>query len=84
MTAHRGPHARTRCLLFAAAILLVGHAVVPYLFVRSVFSATMLSSLIALLVLEHVGLLAAVLGPLASRFRVRVRSVLLRTPAAKK
>jgi hypothetical protein len=71
MTAHiRVPKGR---LLLALMILLLlsAHMLVPYFLTHTAVSATLLSGLVVLMVLKHLGVLAVALRPLYARFHRR-------------
>jgi hypothetical protein len=57
----------------ALIVLLAGHLIVPYVLAHAVWSATIVSGVIALIVVKHLGLLTVLLGPLYNRFRGRSR-----------
>jgi hypothetical protein len=71
MKGHRRPLTRTWMLLVAAVVLIPAHIILPYLLSHTALSAAVVSSVIALMVVKHLGLLAMLLGPLRSHFRRR-------------
>jgi hypothetical protein len=71
MTAHiRVPKGRW-LLALMILLLLSAHMLVPYFLTHTAVSATLLSGLVVLMVLKHLGLLAVALRPLYARFRRR-------------
>jgi hypothetical protein len=67
------PRRLTRTWLFpvVAIALIAGHTIVPYFWAHTVLSATVMSGVILLMVVKHLGLLAVLLGPLRAHFRRR-------------
>ena len=64
MTGHGGARARIWVLAVAAITLIAGHGIVLYYFSSHVaLSALVVSGAIILMVIKHLGLLAAFLGP---------------------
>jgi hypothetical protein len=53
------------------AFLLLGHIIVPYLLSHSVLSAAVVSVVIVVMVVKHLGILALVFSPWYARLRRR-------------
>ena len=71
MKGHRRPLTRTRMLLVAAVVLIPAHIILPYLLSHTVLSAAVVSGVIALMVVKHLGLIGVLLGPFRAHFRRR-------------
>jgi len=71
MTAHIRVPKRSWLLALMILLLLSAHMLVPYFLRHTAVSATLLSGLVVLMVLKHIGLLAVALRPLYTRFRRR-------------
>jgi hypothetical protein len=71
MNEHR--HARTRGwkVVLGAAALALSPVILYYLLGRAGLPMTMVSGVIVLMALKHLGLLALLLGPLGAAFRQR-------------
>jgi VIT1/CCC1 family predicted Fe2+/Mn2+ transporter len=69
MKGHRRWPARTWILLPTAVVLGVGHIVLPYLLAHAALSATVVSGVIVVIVVTHLGLLGALLDSLRSHGR---------------
>jgi hypothetical protein len=57
----------------AVVVLIAGHVILPYALSHTALSATVVSGVIILIVVKHLGLLAMLLGPVYARFRRRSR-----------
>lgn len=73
MSDHRRLVARAWMVPVAGIVLVGSHLILYVLRSHLALSAAVVSGVIVLLVIKHVGLLSAVLVPLASRFRRRFR-----------
>jgi len=71
MSEHRRLLTRMWMLPAAAVVLIAGHIILPYLLSHTALSAAVVSGVIVLMVVKHLGLLAVLLGPLHARFRRR-------------
>ncbi|HLQ45655.1 MAG TPA: hypothetical protein VK137_13040 [Planctomycetaceae bacterium] len=71
MNGHRRLLTRTRMLPVVAVVLIFGHIILPYLLSHTALSAAVMSAVIVLIVVKHLGLLARLLGPLRARLRRR-------------
>lgn len=71
MKGHSRLLTRTWILLMAAVVLSVGHIVLPYLVAHAALSATVVSGVIVVIAVMHLGLLGALLGSLRAHFRRR-------------
>jgi hypothetical protein len=60
---------RTWLLALMILLLLSAHLLVPYFLSHTALSVTLVSGLVGLMVLKHLGLLAMALRPLYARFR---------------
>jgi len=58
-------------LLVAAVVLIPAHVILPYLLSHTALSAAVVSGVILLMVVNHLGLLAVLLGRLRAHFRRR-------------
>jgi hypothetical protein len=71
MKGHSRLLTRTWILLMAAVVLSVGHIVLPYLVAHAALSATVVSGVIVVIAVMHLGLLGALFGSLRAHFRRR-------------
>lgn len=71
MNGHRRWLTRTWMLPMVAVVLVAGHIILPYLLSHTALSAAVVSGVIVLMVVKHLGLLAVLLGPLRAHFRRR-------------
>jgi hypothetical protein len=71
MTGHWRLLRRTWILLVAAVVLIGGHVIVTYFWAYTALSGTVVSGLILLMVIKHLGWLAVLLGQLRAHFRRR-------------
>jgi len=55
----------------AAVVLIAGHIVLPSVWVHTALSTTVVSGVILLMVVKHLGLVAVLLGRLRAHFRRR-------------
>ena len=69
MKGHSRLLTRMWMLPVAAVVLVAGHIVLPYLLAHTALSATVVPGVVVLMVAKHLGLLAALLGPLHAHFR---------------
>ena len=71
MSGHRRLLTRTWMLPLPAVVLIAGHVILPYSLSHTALSAAVVSGVIVLMVVKHLGLLAVLLGPLRACFRRR-------------
>jgi hypothetical protein len=71
MKGHRQLLTRTWMLPMVAVVLIAVHIILPYLWAHTALSATVVSGVMLLMVVKHLGWLAVLLGPFRAYFRRR-------------
>jgi hypothetical protein len=71
MKSHKRLLTRTSIVLVVAVVLSVGHIALPYLVAHAALSAAVVSGVIVVVAVIHLGLLGTLLGSLRAHFRRR-------------
>ncbi len=73
MKVHGRPRMRPGMLLVGVIVLLAGHAILYYALSHTALSAAVVSGVVVVVVIEHLGLLTVWLGPVYALIRRRWR-----------